>query len=215
MGKVLTCMVAGAALVLAGCASSGYRKSPFLGGLSHYHRASHNPDIQQFRKKDVNLDQQRKLVLEPVIFYYQRKRKGNKISDDNARALSRALTDSLAEKLAGRYRLGTSKDHASLVIKLALVNLVPPDGKTRIETDSARIIPVDLSRARLEMKILDAAAKMRLVAGLTMPVGEEIPTMTGGYTSWPVLEKAIGRWSTELAASIDDFTRPIKKTNGR
>ncbi len=216
LSAALIAATVGSSMLLSGCgASSVYKKSPFLGRLSHYHRASHNPDIQQFRKKGVDLSQRKKLALEPVIFYYKRGRDGAKISEDNARMISTALTNSLADKLDKKFRLGANENNDSLVIKLALVNIIPPDSKTRIETENTKIIPVDLSKSRLEMKLMDSAAKMRPVAGLTIPVGESIPTITGGFTSWPTLEKAIDDWTTELAASIDDFSRPIKHSDDK
>lgn len=210
--SLLLCATVG----LGGCGTSAsYKKSPFLGRLGNYHPASHNPDIQQFKKEDVDLSQRRKLALEPVIFYYKRGQKGDRISEEYARMISKALTNSMADKLDDKFRLGANENNDSLVIKLALVNMIPPDSNTRVETDSARIIPVDLSKSRLELKLMDSAAKMRPVAGLTIPVGEDIPTMTGGYTSWIPLEKAIDEWTTELAASISDFSKPVKKNDDK
>jgi len=209
---ILIAVLTGVTLIVTGCATSAsYRKSPFLGRLSHYHRASHNPDILQFKKKETDLSQRRNLALEPVVFYYQQRQKGARISDTEASAISTALTNSLADKLDGKFRLVADGGNDSLVVKLALVRLSPPDSETRFETQSTRIIPVDLSHSRLEMKLLDSSSKMRQVAGTSIPVGDDVPTLTGGFTSWPVLEKAIEAWTTELAASLDDFSRPLKK----
>jgi len=209
---ILIAVLTGVTLIVTGCATSAsYRKSPFLGRLSHYHRASYNPDILQFRKQETDLSERRNLALKPVVFYYRKRQKGARISDAEASAISTALTNSLADKLDGKFRLVADGDNSALVARLALVEILPPDGETRFETRSARIIPLDLSRARLEMKLLDSSSGKHPVAGMSIPVGDDVPTLTGGFTSWTSLEKAIDAWTTELAASLDDFSRPLKK----
>ena len=207
---ILIATLMGVALISAGCAtSSSYKKSPFLGRLSHYQRASYNPDILRFRKKDADLGERSKLALEPVVFYYQ-SRKDARISDAEASAISAALTNALADKLDGKFRLVAGGDDA-MVVKLALVRLSPPASGARFEASNARILPLDFSHARLEMKLLDKPSAKRPVAGMSMPVADDVPVLTGGFSSWPSLEKAIDAWTTELAASLDDFSRPPKK----
>jgi len=196
------CLVGVIAVLMftGGCAST----PPGSGFLKDYSQLQADPNdesLKWWEKKGVDWKRYKKLMIDPVVVYYNPKAKNRQIEPDVLAELTNYFRTAVIEEVQDKYPVVDRPGPDVLRIKAAITDLVPANPFVNIVSTAAVCIPVDMGGASMEAMFIDSTTNELLGAVVDSKKG--IPVDPSGFTFWGHAKGAFRDWAELLRESLD------------
>jgi len=187
-------------MFVAGCATA----PPGSGFLKDYSQLQTDPDdesLKWWEKKDVDWKRYKKLMIDPVVIYYNPEAKNRQIEPDVLKELTDYFRKAVIEEVQDAYPVVEKPGPDVLRIRAAITDLIPANPFVNIITTAGAGIPMDMGGACMEAMFLDSMTHELLGAVVDSKKGT--PVDIRGFTTWGHAKGAFKDWANLLKESLD------------
>ncbi|MHC4268480.1 MAG: DUF3313 domain-containing protein [Planctomycetota bacterium] len=200
--------------IAAGCTAKQVRYSGFLENYPEFTTGPRGSADFIYIKEGVDFKVYNKILMDPVVFYFNDDSKYKGIHPDELKELSDTFHEAIAASLEGAYPLVDKPGSDVLHIRLALTDLVAskPALKTintvmsvgRGAKVQRRVASINtyFGQASMEAELLDSQTDVRLAAVIDTKVVEKFKD-AGEINKWMQAKDAFKFWSKRLRLWLD------------
>ncbi len=190
-----------ALMFLGGCATT----PPGSGFLKDYSQLQTDPNdesLKWWEKKGVDWKRYKKLMIDPVVVYYNPQSENRQIEPDVLKELTDYFRTAVIEEVQDKYPVVDKPGPDVLIIRAAITDLIPANPFLNVVTTVAVCVPVDMGGASMEAMFIDSTTHELLGAVVDSKKG--IPVDVNGFTTWGHAKGAFKDWAELLRESLDD-----------
>jgi hypothetical protein len=154
LGSCLIVMVL-ALMLGAGCATA----PPGSGFLKDYSQLQTDPDdesLKWWEKEGVDWKRYKKLMIDPVVVYYNPEAENRQIEPDVLKELTDYFRTVVIEEVQDTYPVVEAPGPDVLRIRAAITDLIPANPFINIVMTAGVAVPVDMGGASMEAMFLDS-----------------------------------------------------------
>lgn len=206
LGNAFVCLVCLGLLValMAGCAATRAPASGFLGDYSNFQPDPQDKSMLFYEKPGVDWARYTRLMIDPVVIYYNPEAKYRQIQPDELKKLTDCFRDTVIDEVQSSYPVVNEPSSDVLRIRAAITDLDPANPAVNVLSVAGMGIPVDMGGASIEAEFLDSLSNERLAALIDRKIGNPIDIrIHKGFTKWGYAEDAFKAWAKELHKELD------------
>jgi hypothetical protein len=189
-----------ALMFAAGCATA----PPGSGFLKDYSKLQTDPDdesLKWWEKKGVDWKRYKRLMIDPVVVYYNPEAENRQIEPDVLKELTDYFRTVVIKEVQDSYPVVDRPGPDVLRIRAAITDLVPANPFVNVVTTAGIGVPVDMGGASMEAMFLDSMTHELLGAVVDSKKGTPIDVK--GFTTWGHAKGAFKDWAKLLKESLE------------
>jgi hypothetical protein len=191
-----------AVVVLAGCASTPPPRSGFLVDYPDLKPDPGNPQLLWWEKPDFDWKRYHKLMIDPVVMYYDPKAKNQEIRPDDLNRLADAFRDVVIAELGNSYPVVNTPGRDVLRVRAAITEIIPASLAVNVVTTLVAFVPLDMGGAAIEAEFIDSMTNERVAAMVERKLGTPFD-LKSGFTSLGHARASFKSWAAELKRALE------------
>lgn len=186
---------------LVSCAAKPHNTTGYLGDYSHMYQT---PNFNRFYAvPGVNFREYENVIVKPVntMFLADSKWYDVQYKEDELKALVLFMKQTFSGEMSKSFNIVNEHDYykgKTLVLEMALVNLVPVDVVSNVTTSALVGLPFSKGVIAVEARLADADSRMTLVKFTDTRRGKENIVNIKDYTKFSHAKDTIEEWAVEL-----------------
>ena len=171
-----------AVVVLEGCASTPPPRSGFLVDYPDLKPDPGNPQLLWWEKPDFDWKRYQKLMIDPVVMYYDPKAKNQEIRPDDLNRLADEFRDVVVAELGNSFPVVNAPGRDVLRVRAAITEIIPASPALNVVTTLVVFVPLDMGGAAIEAEFIDSMTNERVAAMVERKLGTPFD-LKSGFTS--------------------------------
>ncbi|HHW77261.1 MAG TPA: DUF3313 domain-containing protein [Xanthomonadaceae bacterium] len=189
-------------VVLAGCASTPPPRSGFLVDYPDLKPDPGNPQLLWWEKPDFDWKRYQKLMIDPVVMYYDPKAKNQEIRPDDLNRLADEFRDVVTAELGKNFPVVNTPGQDVLRIRAAITEIIPANPALNVVTTVVAFVPLDMGGAAIEAEFIDSMTNERVAAMVERKLGTPFD-LKSGFTSLGHARASFKSWAAELKRALE------------
>ena len=191
-----------AVVVLAGCASTPPPRSGFLVDYPDLKPDPGNPQLLWWEKPDFDWKRYQKLMIDPVVMYYDPKANNQEIRPDDLKRLADEFRDVVIAELGNSFPVVNTPGRDVLRIRAAITEIIPASPALNVVTTLVAFVPLDMGGAAIEAEFIDSMTNERVAAMVERKLGTPFDSKSG-FTSLGHARASFKSWAAELKRALE------------
>lgn len=188
--------------VLAGCASTPPPRSGFLVDYPDLKPDPGNPQLLWWERPDFDWKRYHRLMIDPVVMYYDPKAKNQEIRPDDLKQLADEFRDVVIAELGKNFPVVNTPGEDVLRIRAAITEIIPASPALNVVTTLVAFVPLDMGGAAIEAEFIDSMTNERVAAMVERKLGTPFD-LKSGFTSLGHARASFKSWAEELKRALE------------
>ena len=199
-GRSLLLLVTILALII-GCTPKS-TKSGFLGDYGGFKIDPEDKSMLYYEKPNVDWKRYRRLMIDPVLIYYDPNAEHRQIQPDELKKLTDYFREVTIKEVQDAYPVVDTPGPDVLRIRAAITDVIPANPILNVASAAGVGIPIDMGGAAMEAEFLDSMTDERLGAIIDKKMGTPVQYFDG-FTRLGHAKVALRNWAKELRKALD------------
>lgn len=191
------------AVALAGCASTPPPRSGFLVDYPDLKPDRYgNPRLLWWEKPDFDWKRYQKLMIDPVVMYYDPKAKNQEIRPEDLNRLADEFRAVVIAELGSSFPVVNTPGRDVLRIRAAITEIIPANPAVNVVTTLVAFVPLDMGGAAIEAEFIDSMTNERMAVMVERKLGTPFD-LKSGFTSLGHARASFQSWGAELKRALE------------
>lgn len=190
-------------VVLAGCASTPATRSGFLADYPDLKPDRYgNPHLLWWEKPGFDWKRYQKLMIDPVVMYYDPKAKNQEIRPEDLNRLANEFREVVIAELGNDFPVVNTPGPDVLRVRAAITEIIPANPAVNVVTTLIAFVPLDMGGAAIEAEFIDSMTNERVAAMVERKLGTPFD-LQSGFTSLGHAKASFKSWAAELKRALE------------